>query len=193
MANAPTKTTTIVGDQPITVDGARPTYWFLNFLQRLSSFVGQPATSGTTVGKSLSSSVSTLASEVTTLQAQVALGSTAGDEGHQALQLATRLRARIDQPQARSLPSVTIQAPVVQRPAVTVQAPVIQRPAVQVVQPISIVTLANGARIMDGYGTPEGVIFGSPADQWLRRDGGAGTCLYVKETGVNTNTGWVAK
>lgn len=44
-----------------------------------------------------------------------------------------------------------------------------------------------------GSGTPEGVVGASPGSQWHRTDGGAGTCLYVKETGAGTNTGWVGK
>lgn len=47
--------------------------------------------------------------------------------------------------------------------------------------------------ILTGSGTPEGVITASPPCVWLRTDGGASTTLYVKESGVNTNTGWVAK
>ena len=42
-------------------------------------------------------------------------------------------------------------------------------------------------------GSPEGVVTASPGAIVLRDDGGAGTTLYVKESGVGTNTGWVAK
>lgn len=44
-----------------------------------------------------------------------------------------------------------------------------------------------------GEGSPEGVITGSPPDIYLNKSGGAGTTLYVKESGIGTNTGWVAK
>lgn len=47
--------------------------------------------------------------------------------------------------------------------------------------------------ITGGTGDPNGVVVGSPGNLYLNRSGGAGTTLYVKETGVNTNTGWVAK
>ena len=43
------------------------------------------------------------------------------------------------------------------------------------------------------FGTPESQIYGNVGDLCLRTDGGAGTTLYVKESGANTNTGWVAK
>lgn len=47
--------------------------------------------------------------------------------------------------------------------------------------------------ILTGDGDPNGAVEASPPCLWLRRDGGAGTTLYVKESGVNTDTGWVAK
>jgi hypothetical protein len=50
-----------------------------------------------------------------------------------------------------------------------------------------------GAKISAGSGTPEGSVVGSVGDLFLRRDGGAGTTLYVKESGAATNTGWAAK
>lgn len=44
-----------------------------------------------------------------------------------------------------------------------------------------------------GSATPEGAVTGSPGHIYLRTGGGAGTSLYVKESGSATNTGWVAK
>lgn len=41
-------------------------------------------------------------------------------------------------------------------------------------------------------GTPEGALSATQGSLALRRDGGAGTTLYVKESGLG-NTGWVAK
>jgi parallel beta-helix repeat protein len=48
--------------------------------------------------------------------------------------------------------------------------------------------------VMDftGNGSPEGVVAAPVGSQYRRADGGAGTCLYVKESGTGT-TGWVAK
>lgn len=43
-----------------------------------------------------------------------------------------------------------------------------------------------------GAGTPEGTVTGAVGSMWTRTDGGAGTTLYIKESGAG-NTGWVAK
>jgi hypothetical protein len=43
-----------------------------------------------------------------------------------------------------------------------------------------------------GSGSPEGVITGDIGNIYLNTDGGAGTTLYVKESGAG-NTGWVGK
>jgi hypothetical protein len=46
--------------------------------------------------------------------------------------------------------------------------------------------------IITGTGTPEGAQIANVGSLFLRTDGGAGTSLYVKESGTG-NTGWVAK
>lgn len=46
-------------------------------------------------------------------------------------------------------------------------------------------------RIRAGTGTPEAAVTGAIGDLFLRTDGGAGTSLYVKESGSG-NTGWAA-
>ena len=43
-----------------------------------------------------------------------------------------------------------------------------------------------------GAGSPEGVVSAPVGSLYSRTDGGAGTSLYVKESGTG-NTGWVAK
>ena len=43
-----------------------------------------------------------------------------------------------------------------------------------------------------GVGTPEGAVVAPVGTAYLRSDGGAGTTLYVKESGTG-DTGWVAK
>jgi hypothetical protein len=43
-----------------------------------------------------------------------------------------------------------------------------------------------------GAGSPEGVLAAGPGSTFRRRDGGALTSFYVKESGVG-KTGWVAK
>jgi hypothetical protein len=48
-------------------------------------------------------------------------------------------------------------------------------------------------RFTFGEGSPEGVVTANPGKIYINTDGGAGTTFWVKETGVNTNTGWDAK
>lgn len=50
----------------------------------------------------------------------------------------------------------------------------------------------GGLRITAGSGTPEGAVTAPIGSLFLRSDGGAGTSLYVKESGTG-NTGWAAK
>lgn len=51
---------------------------------------------------------------------------------------------------------------------------------------------ANGPVWTAGAGTPEGVLSAPVGSLYTRTDGGAGTTLYVKESGTG-NTGWIAK
>lgn len=51
----------------------------------------------------------------------------------------------------------------------------------------------TGAEHIWDNGDPEGEFVANRGSQFHRLDGGAGTCLYVKESGDGTNTGWVAK
>lgn len=45
-----------------------------------------------------------------------------------------------------------------------------------------------------GTGNPNGAVKGAVGSIYTRLDGGAGSTLYVKESGdATTNTGWVAK
>ena len=50
----------------------------------------------------------------------------------------------------------------------------------------------EGTRVLHGYATPEGAIVADVGALFLRKDGGASTTLYVKESGTGA-TGWVAK
>jgi hypothetical protein len=45
----------------------------------------------------------------------------------------------------------------------------------------------------DALGSPEGRLVGNPCHIFIRGDGGPGTIVYVKESGVGTNTGWVQR
>lgn len=53
--------------------------------------------------------------------------------------------------------------------------------------------MVNGANVSAGTGSPNGAVLGSPGDQYLNLAGGAGSTLWIKESGVATNTGWAAK
>lgn len=62
----------------------------------------------------------------------------------------------------------------------------------------NVQTLINGllTTTQTGTGSPEGVVTAKQGTVFLRSDGGAGTTLYVKESGgvtTPTNTGWVGK
>lgn len=58
---------------------------------------------------------------------------------------------------------------------------------------VNQVTLGVGINISAGTGTPNGVVSGNPGDLYVSLAGGSGTTLYVKQSGANTNTGWVGK
>jgi hypothetical protein len=51
----------------------------------------------------------------------------------------------------------------------------------------------SGPKWSSGVGSPEGIVTGSVGDLFTRTDGGAGTTLYVKESGIATMTGWIGK
>lgn len=53
--------------------------------------------------------------------------------------------------------------------------------------------LGNGVIVRAGSGSPEGTTTANRGSLYLRTDGGAGTTLYVKESGMNTTTGWIGK
>lgn len=55
---------------------------------------------------------------------------------------------------------------------------------------VRVAQLVAGVRA--GEGSPEGVVTAPVGTLYRRRDGGATTTLYVKESGTG-NTGWVAK
>jgi hypothetical protein len=61
------------------------------------------------------------------------------------------------------------------------------------VNPVVIDEITLGSvSLITGAGTPEGAVTAVVGSLFLRSDGGAGTSLYVKETGTG-NTGWVGK
>ena len=54
------------------------------------------------------------------------------------------------------------------------------------------VLLGEVAKIVTGTGSPENVVTARVGSLYLRQDGGAGTTLWVKESGTGA-TGWIAK
>lgn len=50
----------------------------------------------------------------------------------------------------------------------------------------------GATRVLAGAGSPETVVTAPVGSLYLRTNGGAGTCLYIKESGVLA-VGWVAK
>lgn len=54
------------------------------------------------------------------------------------------------------------------------------------------IQLNNAVYVMTGTGSPEGLVSAPRGSLYLRSDGGSGTSLYVKESGVSTS-GWIAK
>lgn len=48
-------------------------------------------------------------------------------------------------------------------------------------------------RFKEGSVAPEGVVTANIGCQYICTAGGAGTTLYLKESGDGTNTGWAAK
>ena len=48
-------------------------------------------------------------------------------------------------------------------------------------------------RVYYGYGSPENAIVANIGSIYMRKDGGAGTSVYIKEADNDLSSGWVAK
>jgi len=57
---------------------------------------------------------------------------------------------------------------------------------------VTVLYLAGAVGWFQGNGTPEGAVTAPVGSFYSRKDGGAGTSFYVKESG-SSNTGWIAK
>lgn len=53
--------------------------------------------------------------------------------------------------------------------------------------------IGNRVKISFGSGVPNGMKVGSPPDIYLDINGGANLTIWIKESGVATNSGWAAK
>jgi hypothetical protein len=174
--SAPQRIVPPLADQPIsgTEDG-RPSYPMIQWMQRISAQVGPVVTTGTpgtaggsgAPGFSLSEQVSNL---TTVVNQMVTAGFTDPTIAQQIRNLNTAvLRAQFAPPVLpRAQPSPAFPE-----------------------GPTGVIYLANGSRILDGFGAPNGAEFGSTGDQFLQLDGTtAGGVLWVKTSGHNTDTGW---
>jgi hypothetical protein len=66
-------------------------------------------------------------------------------------------------------------------------------PAVRTWEDIQFIVDLLNSRIKRGTVVPNTRVMGRVGDLYVNTAGGASTTLYVKESGNNTNTGWVAK
>ena len=53
-------------------------------------------------------------------------------------------------------------------------------------------SIINGISLISGTGSPQGVVAAPMGSIYTNKAGGAGTTLYIKQSGVG-KTGWVAK
>lgn len=77
------RTLTILGDQPISDQSGRPTMYFVNYMQRLTAFIGSPSSGGGTSGSgglTIQEQISEVSSQVANLVQIV--GSVSGNVRH---------------------------------------------------------------------------------------------------------------
>lgn len=56
----------------------------------------------------------------------------------------------------------------------------------------SVTELLNSLEVLEGSGSPEGVVFASAKRFYFNTSGAPGTFLYFKTTAITLNTGWIA-
>jgi hypothetical protein len=56
----------------------------------------------------------------------------------------------------------------------------------------SVTNLLNALEVIEGAGSPEGVVYADKKKLYFNTTGGAGTLIYLKSTAKTLNTGWVA-
>lgn len=69
----------------------------------------------------------------------------------------------------------------------------VNKELVPVVERLRLALSALLGTVKSGEGDPEGVVEAAVGSIYQRTDGGAGSSLYVKESGGSTSTGWAAK
>jgi hypothetical protein len=58
--------------------------------------------------------------------------------------------------------------------------------------PLALLVRQLQGLVIPGEGSPESAVRAPVGALFIRRDGAPGTLLYQKQTGDNTDTGWVA-
>lgn len=102
---------------------------------------------------------------------------------------------RVNDPQPVLLAQYRTGAGTLTNPRATVDGLLLFEPAAgEIVHSVGgeYVAVINGNVVRRGTGSPEGVVTAPPGTLYLNDAGGAGTTLYVKESGAG-NTGWVGK
>lgn len=195
-APAPQRIVPPLGDQPLIQPNGHPSFPMTQWMQRLSAFVGPVQTSGSggsSTNLSLSEQVSNLTSIVNSLAAQTSADLAARGRLASLEQQILSLKALLAQQRSQPESFVAPRAPAFVPPAPLPMPPAPQQNLAFVAGPTGITYLANGARVIDGYGVPNGVVYGSVGDEYLQLDGTLGTGVaWVKTSGALTNTGWTA-
>ena len=180
-APAPQRILPPLADQPIaTSTDGRPTYSMTQWMQRVSAQIGPAQVgAGSAPGVSISEQVSNLTTTVTQLAAS--LWSDPNLPGNLA-----QLQREVSRIRFASLAGDR------KHPTSTQLMPAARaRPGPPFQSGLSgIIYLANGSRVIDGYGAPNGAVFGSVGDGFLQRDGGVAGAFWTKTSGINTNSGW---
>lgn len=55
----------------------------------------------------------------------------------------------------------------------------------------SVTELLNALDFVEGAGSPEGVVYAAKKKRYFNTTGAAGTLVYVKNSDIALNTGWV--
>ena len=171
---APVRLLTILGDQPIGHDDqgrlVRPSMEFVQFLQRLISYIGQPVPANPA-----GVPISTVIGSLTVAAKSIRFGA-AGDGA---------LLAQVG----------ALDAAIARLAALVPPQPELERgDAARAFRswPVDVMYAGNGSRFLDGYGTPNGKIFGSVGDMFVQRDGTAAVAAWEKTSGAFTDHGWTA-
>lgn len=169
----------------------------IQWMQRLSAFVGPVQTSGGsgggTTNVSLSEQLSDLTTIVESLAAQSNADFTARGQIAALQQSIIGLRALLGQQSQQSPPALPAGPPPSPPPAFI---PPVAPPGPGLAfapRWTGVAYLTSGARLMDGYGAPNTVVYGRVGDFYLQLDSTTPLSpLWLKSSGANTNTGWTS-